>query len=991
MDANVRAGQGCGPVALAALRKAAERCQRERPAAMVGTLPDDDPRVVFERVNARYREDVAWLRDQGAVVCAMNVATKAAHGLPKARDLDPAPANYWTDPRVRKAAAASGISDKMLVVPATLPRPACVIDRDRCADGTKLEEVDIERVRREYAAMSAVLTDDGAASVPVPALQLPTSKRHREHDYFDINADVDVCEYGQGAHPWGDFRCAKGYVAVHGPDQMRRLVEWQREEEVARHPLPVEAAGRLHAAGKGNGAKGNGNGVRAGSSPGLACSHEDVAALVAARGGNHFRCDGLHARYVQAILDIDDTHGPTGETMKAAVARLLGAGTDLAAQAQAAREAAAQRWGADAQDAFDLIDRLVSAGPRPLDAVMDMARTELARTEHAPSQGRTGRRFNGAGGPAPSGPAPNVTEALCGEIAALVKHPSTRDREKGFREVCKHHADIRATFNAQRCAGAYADLYPEAQREALRSKGLAIARRVLDDAAKRRKREAREADRERRRNAQEMAIAAGMPDDAVTSEFALALAAVKAHGEHWRATPWAKETNRIWSRRHGWMPDSSGRILHAVSVIGEARWYVETRQGPKRAPARGGASATAKGAIELARRHVYAGADAWDRDDTLVGLPGARVVDLAAPDLATRAQKPGDLIYARAAVEPDWSGDVHDTRWYRDLTDCAAGGRDTADLWIALVAAGVARLNVIRAIGFLYGSTQSGKGTQADIARRLLGASEHRGYAGALDSRAICAEKIVNENLRHSQMANCVSARIVICNELRRGAELDSEYLHSLAGGADEIDARRLRRDPFSFIPMFKLVLQGNYLPKGITPALLERLRVIPILETRPKGDRDPHYAERTVADEGPIILGAILREAQRLQLDEKPELPMRSTAEREILKLAQEVGGEDVDRFVRICIARGGSDAFLPRDDVVGAFEGWLAENDGEPLTRGKLVRAVGDALHQRIKKCRHGEHRGKPGWFGRDLTAEGSLFAAKAATTRRRPGPGE
>ena len=184
---------------------------------------------------------VAWLRERGAVVCAVDPESKAPVKLPRAKGMEPPPENYWTDPRVQAKAAAGPVTEKHLIVPATLPRPAFALDHDRARDGSKLTA---ENAQGEYEAVLQVMQPPTP-----PSLKLPTSKPHRSHSLWDLDPDAAPLAYGQKNSMLGcDTRCAKGYVVVHSDEALEALVA-SCMDDGPRAVLPVAAVERLYEAG----------------------------------------------------------------------------------------------------------------------------------------------------------------------------------------------------------------------------------------------------------------------------------------------------------------------------------------------------------------------------------------------------------------------------------------------------------------------------------------------------------------------------------------------------------------------------------------------------------------------------------------------------------------------------------------------------------------------------------------------------------------------
>lgn len=116
---------------------------------------------------------------------------------------------------------------------------------------------------------------------------------------------------------------------------------------------------------------------------------------------------------------------------------------------------------------------------------------------------------------------------------------------------------------------------------------------------------------------------------------------------------------------------------------------------------------------------------------------------------------------------------------------------------------------------------RNGKGRLAEIVLHVLG-----GYAVTARSELL----LVTRNERHlTQIASLVHRRFVWVDETRSTRSLDGAQTKMLTGGAP-LRANFMRRDEFSFVPAFTMVLTTNELPKfeGQDPALGSRMQVTP-------------------------------------------------------------------------------------------------------------------------------------------------------------------
>src|SRR5262249_10367109 len=143
----------------------------------------------------------------------------------------------------------------------------------------------------------------------------------------------------------------------------------------------------------------------------------------------------------------------------------------------------------------------------------------------------------------------------------------------------------------------------------------------------------------------------------------------------------------------------------------------------------------------------------------------------------------------------------------------------------------------------------NGKGTFVGALHEIMG-----DYAAAASMDTFLASR----HERHTtDLAMLRGARLVIASETQKGRAWDEQRVKALTGG-DPVTARFMRKDNFTFRPMFKLLLTGNHKPslRGVDEALRRRIHVIPFA-FRP-GRPDPTLKERLRAEHSRILQWAI-------------------------------------------------------------------------------------------------------------------------------------
>lgn len=128
-------------------------------------------------------------------------------------------------------------------------------------------------------------------------------------------------------------------------------------------------------------------------------------------------------------------------------------------------------------------------------------------------------------------------------------------------------------------------------------------------------------------------------------------------------------------------------------------------------------------------------------------------------------------------------------------------------------------------IFLLYGAGSNGKSTLMETLRMLLG-----DYGTTIASASLTTQK--TEGVRND-IARLPKIRFVVASENAKGTIIDEELIKKLTGG-DEITARFLFQEEFTFYPQLKLWWAFNHPPglRDLTHSLMRRLKLIPFTET---------------------------------------------------------------------------------------------------------------------------------------------------------------
>jgi putative DNA primase/helicase len=238
---------------------------------------------------------------------------------------------------------------------------------------------------------------------------------------------------------------------------------------------------------------------------------------------------------------------------------------------------------------------------------------------------------------------------------------------------------------------------------------------------------------------------------------------------------------------------------------------------------------------------------------------------------------------------------------------------------------------------FAFGKGANGKSTLLEAAMHVLGFGED-GYAMAAPAEML----MMRRHSEHpAELAQLVGARLVVCSELEDGQRFAEARIKQLTG-RDSINARFMRRDPFTFTPSHTLWLLGNHKPDARTggPAFWRRIRLLPFSQVVPEGRRDPRLGEKLAQDGAAILawLAVGAGEYHTLGLKE-PAIVSAATA-------AYERDQDTVVQFVEDACHRapGRVEVRVFRDDLRAAYEQWCRQAGEEPVDAKRLVAEIRD-----------------------------------------------
>lgn len=260
-------------------------------------------------------------------------------------------------------------------------------------------------------------------------------------------------------------------------------------------------------------------------------------------------------------------------------------------------------------------------------------------------------------------------------------------------------------------------------------------------------------------------------------------------------------------------------------------------------------------------------ANNWDQDPWLLGTPSG-TVDLRTGML--RSPDRADYITRQTAVTPAESPEC--PIWLQFLHDATAGDLQLIRFlrqWCGYTLTG---FTTEHALLFIFGPGGNGKSVFLNIVRWLL---EDYAITAPMDSFT------AGHTDKHpADLARLNGARMVCASETEEGRSWAETRIKQLTGG-DEIAARFMRQNWFSFVPVFKMVVIGNHKPElqNIDDATKRRMNMVPFVHTPTSPDR---LLEDKLRHEGPAILRWIIEGCLDWQMHGliRPKVVVDATAE---------------------------------------------------------------------------------------------------------------
>ncbi|MDC8753828.1 phage/plasmid primase, P4 family [Erythrobacter sp. sf7] len=290
-----------------------------------------------------------------------------------------------------------------------------------------------------------------------------------------------------------------------------------------------------------------------------------------------------------------------------------------------------------------------------------------------------------------------------------------------------------------------------------------------------------------------------------------------------------------WSGQH-WAPDRKNHVTHDIRLL------VREASGGDASCCRSSFINGVRG-LAAADPNIATEKAELDRDGFLLGTPDG-TVELRSGEL--RRANPDDRITMIASAGP---AEGQPQGWLTFIKQITEGDQDLARYLQKLVGYCLTGSTKEQSLFFLYGVGQNGKTVFLNVVQDILG-----DYAKTAATQTFMASKFA----RHTtDLAALAGARLVTASETEEHNAWDESLIKQVTGG-EQITARLMRRDNFSFTPSFKLVVAGNYPPilNNVDPATRRRFIIIPFKFRPTHVDKD--LFQKLLTERGQILSWAI-------------------------------------------------------------------------------------------------------------------------------------
>lgn len=252
--------------------------------------------------------------------------------------------------------------------------------------------------------------------------------------------------------------------------------------------------------------------------------------------------------------------------------------------------------------------------------------------------------------------------------------------------------------------------------------------------------------------------------------------------------------------------------------------------------------------LNLAKAHVPVRPTQLDADPWLLNAANG-IIDLRTGELRTHDPRSLQSLITPVEYDPDAEAPVFD----QALEDIFAGDHALIDYlqrWFGYSLTGLTTEQVLQ---IWYGNGANGKSTLLSAIQKALGE-----YAMTASPQAFLTSRGGSE--ASYELARLRGARFIHAAETGDGRRLNEVLIKQMTGG-EEIWARSIYGDPFTYPPQFSPVLSTNHKPeiKGTDHAIWRRIHLVPFGVTFGNDRIDRKIGEK-LAKERPGILAWMVK-----------------------------------------------------------------------------------------------------------------------------------
>ena len=252
-----------------------------------------------------------------------------------------------------------------------------------------------------------------------------------------------------------------------------------------------------------------------------------------------------------------------------------------------------------------------------------------------------------------------------------------------------------------------------------------------------------------------------------------------------------------------------------------------------------------------------------DKDPMLLGVKNGVI----ALDTGVLLEANRDWLISKQA-HVDFDPDATCPKFLKLLDDIFGGDTSVIDYIQRALGYTLTGLVDEEVLFFMYGSGANGKSVLANIISGIMGDYAVSAQADMLSKRPS------NANAARGDVARLAGARLVLANETRHGDVWDDQLVKVIVS-REQVTARFLYGEPFSFFPTHKLWVRGNHKP-GIQDdgdGMWRRVHLIGFDHQIPEDQRIPDLDRQILREEGSGVLNWMLH-GVRMWREQKLSLP---------------------------------------------------------------------------------------------------------------------